>query len=793
MFLEKYTIKMQEALNSALSIASKFGHQQLTSEHLLLSLLRQKNGVITLLLEKLGVALGNLEQQLEKRLKTLPSVYGGGGPYMGDQLRQTMRAAEEEMEKLQDTFLSAEHFVLALINGESQGGHLLKTVGVDRQNLMGALASTRGSQRVIDRNPEEKYQTLEKYGRDLTALADRGRIDPVIGRDEEIRRTMQVLSRRTKNNPVLIGKPGVGKTADELHTIVGAGATEGAVDASNLLKPQLARGELHAIGATTLDEYRRYIEKDAALERRFQPVMVDEPSVEDTVAILRGLKEKYEVHHGVRIQDTALIAAATLARRYISDRFLPDKAVDLVDEAASRLKIELDSMPAEIDQVSREIMQMEMEQQALKKETDVVSQERLAKLERELTKKNDTASRLKSRWNKEREEIGKVQALAEEIDKLRGELEVRQRQNNLERASEIQYGLLPKLQCQRGKLIEKQGSSPTLLKEEVTEGNIAEIVAAWTGIPVSRLQETEKQKLLKIEERLTQRIVGQKQAIVAVSNAIRRARAGLQYEKRPVGSLLFLGPTGVGKTELSKALAELLFDDENTMVRLDMTEYTEKHSVARLIGAPPGYVGYEEGGQLSEAVRRKPYSVILFDEIEKAHQDVFSVLLQVLDDGRITDGQGRTVDFKNTVIIMTSNIGSQFFMGDLPEEERNHRIKEALSKYFRPEFLNRVDEIIVFNRLSNTDVERIVDMQIASLSKRMAQQKIALELTPAARALLAHEGYDPIYGARPIKRVIQHKLLDPLSLEILDAKICEGDNLMADVQDNCLFFSKKKK
>ena len=883
MRIERFTQKMQEALQAAQDLASQSNHQEITNEHFLSALLDQSEGITQPLLEKIGVPANQLRERLAAELERRPKVTGAAVDLrLSNELRSVLDASEKEMSKLKDEYTSAEHYLLALTRANVPAAKVLKDFGVTHDKLMQALQQVRGSQRVTDQNPEGKYQTLEKYGRDLTELARRGKIDPVIGRDNEIRRIMQVLSRRTKNNPVLIGDPGVGKTAiveglarriisgdvpdslkqkrviamdigamvagakfrgefedrlkaflkevtdsqgqiilfiDELHTIVGAGAAEGSIDASNMLKPMLARGELHTIGATTLDEYRKYIEKDAALERRFQPVLVNEPSVEDTIAILRGLKERYEVHHGVRITDGALVAAAVLSNRYISDRFLPDKAIDLVDEAASRLKIELDSMPTEIDVIEREIMQHEMERQALKKEKDPASKERLKKLEKELAELKEKSSALKAEWQKEKAVLGEQRKWKEELEQLRTELERAQRRGELGKASEIQYGRIPELERKLADAEEESarasraptGASPDggkdssagarktarvgagapqrrLLREEVTEEDIAEVVSNWTHIPVSRLQEGEREKLVKLEEHLHQRVVGQDEAIKAVSNAVRRARAGLQDPNRPLGSFIFLGPTGVGKTELSRALAEFLFDDENAMIRIDMSEYMEKHTVARLIGAPPGYVGYEEGGQLSEAVRRRPYSVVLFDEIEKAHPDVFNVLLQVLDDGRITDGQGRTVDFKNTVIIMTSNIGSQFITEEESREARSRLVMDALRAHFRPEFLNRVDEIVMFDRLSEEDLKKIVEIQLRHLAKRLEQQKITLELSDAAKELLAREGYDPVYGARPLRRTIQKEILDPLSIDILEDKVREGQTVKVDAKNGKLTF-----
>jgi len=857
MRIDRFTQKMQEALQAAQDLASQSNHQEITNEHFVLALLDQGDGITQPLLEKIGVPPHQLRDRLLTELNRRAKITGASVDLrLSNELRTVLDASEKEMARLKDEYTSAEHYLLALSAANVPAARILKDFGLTRDKLMQALQQVRGSQRVTDQNPEGKYQALEKYGRDLTQLARRGKIDPVIGRDNEIRRIMQVLSRRTKNNPVLIGDPGVGKTAiveglarriisgdvpeslkskrliamdigamiagakfrgefedrlkaflkevtdsqgeiilfiDELHTIVGAGAAEGSVDASNMLKPMLARGELRTIGATTLDEYRKHIEKDAALERRFQPVLVNEPNVEDTIAILRGLKERYEVHHGVRITDAALVASAVLSHRYIGDRFLPDKAIDLVDEAASRLKIELDSMPTEIDVIEREIMQHEMERQALKKEKDPASKERLKKLEKELAELKEKSSALKAEWQKEKALIDEQRKWKEELDRLRTELERATRRGELAKASEIQYGRIPEREKKLADAAAKEKRrKKTLLREEVTEEDIAEVVSSWTHIPVSRLQEGEREKLVKLEEHLHQRVVGQDEAIKAVANAVRRARAGLQDPNRPLGSFIFLGPTGVGKTELSRALAEFLFDDENAMIRIDMSEYMEKHAVARLIGAPPGYVGYEEGGQLSEAVRRKPYSVVLFDEIEKAHQDVFNVLLQVLDDGRITDGQGRTVDFKNTVIIMTSNIGSQYITEEEQSPEARRRlVMDALRAHFRPEFLNRVDEIIIFDRLSEDDLKRIVEIQLKRLSKRLEQQKITLDLSDSAKQLLAREGYDPVYGARPVRRTIQKEILDPLSIDILEGKVREGQTVKIDARNGALEFREK--
>ncbi len=865
MQLEKLTIKSQEALQEAQRIAQGFSHQQIDGEHLMIALIGQTDSLIPDLLEKIGVPTEQLKPDLERELARRHTVQGTGEVFMSPVLKKALDSAQAEAEKLKDDYISTEHLLLGLIDeADTSLKKILQMHGLKRDLVLRALADVRGNQRVTDPNPEDKFQALEKYGRDLTALARQGKIDPVIGRDEEIRRVMQVLMRRTKNNPVLIGEPGVGKTAiaeglarrivsgdvpeslknkrivamdlgamiagakyrgefedrlkaflkeivasegrillfiDELHSLVGAGAAEGATDAANIMKPQLARGELRAIGATTLDEYRKHIEKDPALERRFQPVMITEPSVEATIAILRGLKERYEVHHGVRIQDSALVAAATLSHRYITDRFLPDKAIDLVDEAASRLRMELDSMPTEIDQLERQIMQLEIEQNALKREKDEASRERLKKIERDLANLKEQSSKLKAQWQNEKAAINAASIINSQIEQAKIELEQAQRKGDLNAAAQIQYGKLPELQNKLAATETALREKPTdnrLLSEEVTDEDIAKVVSSWTGVPVTRMLESERQKLVKMEERLQKRVIGQKEAIEAVANAVRRSRSGLQEPNRPIGSFIFLGPTGVGKTETARALAEFLFDDENAMIRIDMSEYMEKHTVARLIGAPPGYVGYEEGGQLSEAVRRRPYSVVLFDEIEKANHEVFNILLQVLDDGRLTDGQGRTVDFKNAIVIMTSNIGSpviQEYYGAGKLSVKDHAemerlVRTELKAHFRPEFLNRVDDIIIFHSLDEQQIGHIVDIQLERVAKRLASQQLNLDVDRSARKLLAKEGYDPQFGARPLKRAIQNRLLDPLATKLLLGEFNPGDRVKVTAHDGELAFEK---
>ncbi len=856
---DKFTVKAQEALEAMQRLAAEHGNQQLDPLHLLLALVSQEEGIVPAIFSRLGVAPAAVESEVRRAVEALPKVQGVTEQYMSPALKQVLDQAFKEAEPFKDEYVSTEHLLLALAAGtREEAGRLLARMGVSHDTILKALVAVRGSQRVTDQNPESKFQALERFARDLTELARRGKLDPVIGRDDEVRRVIQVLSRRTKNNPVLIGEPGVGKTAivegiaqrvvagdvpeslkskriiqldlgalvagakyrgefedrlkavlkeieessgrmilfiDELHTLVGAGAAEGAMDASNMLKPALARGELRCIGATTLKEYKQHIEKDAALERRFQPVYVGEPTVEDTIAILRGLKERYEIHHGVRIKDSAIVAAAVLSNRYISDRFLPDKAIDLIDEAASSLRIEIDSMPTEIDQIERRLTQLEIERQALRKEEDAASRERLRALEPEISALREQADRLKLRWKAEKEVIGAIRQLKSDIEQAKQDEQRATREGDLNRAAEIRYGKLVSLEKElsaaNAKLEETQKTG-RMLKEEVDEEDVARVVSKWTGIPVSKMLEGEMAKLVKMEERLRQRVVGQDDALRLVANAVRRSRAGLSDPHRPIGSFLFLGPTGVGKTELARALAEFLFDDERAMIRIDMSEYMEKHAVARLIGAPPGYVGYEEGGQLTEPVRRRPYSVLLFDEIEKAHPDVFNIFLQILDDGRLTDGKGRTVDFKNTVVIMTSNIASHFIheaagrsgksaaAAATITEEVKQRIQQELLEHFRPEFINRIDEIVFFNSLGKAEIEKIIDLQLERLRRLLEERKIEIELTDKARELLFREGYDPQFGARPLKRAIQRAIQDPLAMKMLDGEIMPGDTVVAD-------------